>query len=34
LKMQAEKLREQVGNILWKTFISFQGLQVRAKQRY
>jgi hypothetical protein len=34
LKMQAEKLREQVGNILWKTFISFQGLQVRVKQRY
>jgi hypothetical protein len=27
LKMQAEKLREQIGNILWKILSLFQDLQ-------
>jgi hypothetical protein len=32
--MQAEKLREQVSNILWKISLSYQDLQVQEKQHY
>ena len=31
LKMQAEKLREQIGNILWKISLLFLAHQVQAK---
>ena len=34
LKMQAEKLREQIGNILWKISLLFLALQVQAKLPY
>lgn len=34
LKMQAEKLREQIGNILWKISLLFLALQVQVKLPY
>ena len=34
LKMQAEKLREQIGNILWKILLLFLVHQVQVKQLY
>jgi len=34
LKMQAEKLREQIGNILWKILLLFPGHQVQVKLHY
>ncbi len=34
LKMQAEKMREQVANILWKIFLLYQVHLVQEKQRF
>ena len=34
LKMQAEKMREQVANILWKIFLLYQVHLVQVKQRF
>jgi hypothetical protein len=32
--MQAEKLREQVSNILWRISLLYRDLQVQEKQHY